>query len=78
MKKKVNKYISSFDYIVYLLSHVTNIQIFWSQLSANDVMPCVLIYYYYYYSEIIYDIQNMKNIAFFGACGFLLKLFGYH
>ncbi len=57
MKKKINKYISSFDYIVYVLSHVTKMQLFWSQLRANDVMPRVLIFdylkYYYYYFEII-------------------------
>jgi hypothetical protein len=57
MKKKVNKYISSFDYIVYVLSHATKMQLFWSQLRANDVLPHVLIFdylnYYYYYFEII-------------------------
>jgi hypothetical protein len=56
MKRK-NKYISSFDYIVYILSHATKMQLFWSQLRANDVLPCVLIFdylkYYYYYFEII-------------------------
>jgi hypothetical protein len=57
MKEKVNKYISSIDYIIYVLSHVTNIQLFWSQLSANDVLPHVLITYYYYYYEMIYNIQ---------------------
>ncbi len=30
MKKKVNKYISSFDFIVYVLSHATKMQLFWS------------------------------------------------
>jgi hypothetical protein len=57
MKKKVNKYISSFDYIVYILSYATKIQLFWSQLRANDVLPRVLIFdylkYYYHYFEII-------------------------
>ncbi len=57
MKKKVNKYIPSFDYIVYVLSHATKIQLFWSQLKANDVLARVLIFdyleYYYYYFEII-------------------------
>jgi hypothetical protein len=60
MKKKVNKYISSFDSIVYILSHATKMQLFWSQLRANNVLPHVLIcdyYYYYYYFEIIYNIQ---------------------
>jgi hypothetical protein len=57
MNKKVNKYISSFDYIVYVLSHATKMQLFWSQLRANDVLSRVLIFdhlkYYYYYFEII-------------------------
>jgi hypothetical protein len=57
MKEKVNKYIPSFDYIVYVLSHATKIQLFWSQLKANDVLARVLIFdyleYYYYYFEII-------------------------
>jgi hypothetical protein len=58
MKEKVNKYISSFDYILYILSHATKMQLFWSQLKTKDVLPCVLIfdyleYYYYYYFEII-------------------------
>jgi hypothetical protein len=44
MKEKVNKYISSFDSIVYVLSHVTKMQLFWSQLKANDVLSCVLIF----------------------------------
>jgi hypothetical protein len=55
MKEKVNKYISSFGSIVYVLSHVTKMQLFWLQLKANDVLPRVLIYYYYF--EIIYDVQ---------------------
>jgi hypothetical protein len=41
MKVRVNKYISSFDYIVYVLSHATNMQLFLSQLSTNDVLPHV-------------------------------------
>jgi len=58
MNEKVNKYISSFDSIIYVLSRATNMQLFWSQLKAIDVLPCVLIfdylkYYYYYYFEII-------------------------
>jgi len=54
MKEKVNKYISSFDSIVYVLSHAINMQLFWSQLKANHVLPRVLIYdYLYYYFEII-------------------------
>jgi ABC-type branched-subunit amino acid transport system substrate-binding protein len=43
MKKKVNKYISSFDSIVYVLSHATKMQLFWSQLKANDVLSRVLL-----------------------------------
>jgi hypothetical protein len=61
MEKKVNKYILSFDSIVYELSHTTKMQLFWSQLRANDVLSRVLIFdylkYYYYYFEIIYDVQ---------------------
>jgi hypothetical protein len=55
MKEKINKYISSFDSIVYVLSHAIKMQLFWSQLRANDVLPHVVIfyYYYYYYFEII-------------------------
>jgi hypothetical protein len=57
MKEKVNKYISSFHSIVYILSRVAKMQLFYSQLKANDVLPCVLIFdyldYYYYYFEII-------------------------
>jgi hypothetical protein len=56
MKEKVNKYISSFDFIICVLSHVTKMQLFWSQLKANDVLPRVLIFdnnNYYYYFEII-------------------------
>jgi hypothetical protein len=41
MKEKVNKYISSFDYIVYVLSHATNMHLFWSQLKANEMLPHV-------------------------------------
>jgi len=46
MKEKVNKYILSFDSIIYVLSHVINVQLFWSQLKANDVMSRVLIVEY--------------------------------
>jgi hypothetical protein len=46
MKKKTNKYISSFDFIVNILSHVIQMQLFWSQLKANDVLACVLIFDY--------------------------------
>jgi hypothetical protein len=63
MKEKVNKYISSFDSIIYVLSHIIKMQLFWSQLKANDVLSHVLIfnylnyYCYYYYFEIILDVQ---------------------
>jgi hypothetical protein len=61
MKEKINKYISSFDSIVYILSHVAKMQLFWSQLKANDVLPSTLIFDYLkynnYYLEIIYDDQ---------------------
>jgi hypothetical protein len=54
MKEKVNKYISSFDSIVYVLSHAIKSQLFLSQLKANDVLSHVLIFdyvnYYSYYS----------------------------
>jgi hypothetical protein len=45
MKEKVNKYISSFDCIVYVLSHAIKMQLFWSQLKANHVLPRVLIFF---------------------------------
>jgi len=44
MKEKVNKYISYFDSIIYVLSHATKMQLFWSQLRANHVLPRVLIF----------------------------------
>jgi hypothetical protein len=53
MKEKVNKYISSFDSIVHVLSHVTKMQLFLLQLRANDVLPHVFIFYYYYYFIIL-------------------------
>jgi ABC-type branched-subunit amino acid transport system substrate-binding protein len=53
VKKKINKYISSLDYIIYVLSHVTKMQLFLSQLRANDVLSRVLIFdylnYFYFY-----------------------------
>jgi len=57
MKEKINKY-SSLDFIVYVLSHVSIIQLFWSQFKANDVLPHVPIfnyleYKYYYFLDII-------------------------
>jgi len=44
MKKKINKYISYFDSIIYVLPHATKMQLFWSQLKANHVLPRVLIF----------------------------------
>jgi hypothetical protein len=46
MKEKVNKYISSFDYVVYVFSHAVKMQLCWSQLKANDVLSLVLIFDY--------------------------------
>jgi len=56
METKVNKYISSFDFIIYVLSHATKMQLFWSQLKAIDVLPRVLIFYYYYYYYYYFEI----------------------
>jgi len=58
MKKKLTNASSFFDSIIYVLSHVIKMQLFWSQLRANDVLLNVLIfnylkYKYYYYFEII-------------------------
>ncbi len=58
MKEKSTNINSSFDVSVYILSHVTKMQLFLPQLRSNDVMPCVPIfndlkYSYYYYFEII-------------------------
>jgi hypothetical protein len=57
MKEKVNKYISSFDYIVYVLSHAIKMELFLAQLKTSDVLSRVLIFdyleCYYYYLEII-------------------------
>jgi len=50
MKEKVNKDISSFDSIVYILSHTTKMQLFWLQLKANHVLPRVLIFDYLKYT----------------------------
>jgi len=44
MKEKVNKYISYFDSIIYVLSHATKMQLFRSQLRANHVLSHVLIF----------------------------------
>jgi hypothetical protein len=62
MKEKVKKYISFFNSIIYVLSYATKRQLFWSQLKANDVLPCVLVFDYlkhnnYFNFEIIQDVQ---------------------
>jgi len=44
MKKKSINTHSSFDSIVYVLSQVIKMQLFWSQLMANDVLPHVPIF----------------------------------
>ncbi len=51
MKKKINNYKLVFDSIVYILSHGTKLQLFWSQLKANDVLPGVPILYYLKYNN---------------------------
>ncbi len=60
MKEKVNKYISSFDYIVYVLSHATKMQLILSRLRANDVLPHVLMFDYLDYIIIIIIIIILK------------------
>jgi len=57
-KKNSTNINSSLDSIVYILSHGTNMQLFWSQLKANDMLPHVSIIDYLnynnnYYFEII-------------------------
>jgi hypothetical protein len=52
MKNKVNKYIPSFDYIIYVLSHAIEMQLFWSQLMTNDMLPHVLIFDYLKYKDV--------------------------
>jgi len=52
-KKKstnINLYIHS---IVYILSHATKMQLLWSQLKVNDVLPHVPIFEYLKYIIII-------------------------
>jgi hypothetical protein len=58
MKKQSTNISSSFDSIIYVLSHVIKMQLFRSQLRANDVLSHVLKlkylkYNYYYYFEIM-------------------------
>jgi hypothetical protein len=56
-KKKSTNTSSSFDSIVYILSHATKMRLFWSLLKAKDVLSHVPILNYlncnYYYCEII-------------------------
>jgi hypothetical protein len=51
MKKKLANINSSFDSITYVLSHATKMQLFWSQLKANDMLPCVTIFDYLKYNN---------------------------
>jgi hypothetical protein len=44
MKEKVNNISSSFDSIVYVLSHATKMRLFWSLLKVNDVLSHVPIF----------------------------------
>jgi hypothetical protein len=46
MKKKSTNISSSFDSIVYVLSHVIKMQQFWSLLGAIDVLAHVSIFSY--------------------------------
>ncbi len=46
MEKKSTNTNSSFDSIIYVLSHATKMRLFWSLLKANDVLPCVPIFHY--------------------------------
>jgi hypothetical protein len=59
--KKLTNISSSFDSIIYVLSHVITMQLFWSLLKANDVLPRVPICNYLnnnnYYLEIIWDVR---------------------
>jgi hypothetical protein len=48
-EKKSTNTCSSSDSIVYVLSHATKMQLFLSQLKANDVLPRVLILNYFKY-----------------------------
>jgi hypothetical protein len=45
MKKSTNTS-SSFDSIIYALLHVIKMQLFWSLLKTNDLLPCVPIFNY--------------------------------
>jgi hypothetical protein len=58
MKKKSINTNSSFDSIVYILSHATKMQLFWSKLRANDMLPSVPIFYYLKY----YNNNFFKNL----------------
>jgi len=53
-KKKSIDTNSFFDSIVYVLSHVIQMQLFWSQLRVNDVLPRVPIFDYLEYSNYYY------------------------
>jgi hypothetical protein len=55
MKKMSTNTNSSFDSIIYVLSHVIKMQLFWSQLTANDVLPHVP----------IFDLKKYNNNNYF-------------
>jgi hypothetical protein len=46
MKKKSTNISSSFDSIIYISSHAIKMQLFWSLLKANDVLPPISIFNY--------------------------------
>jgi hypothetical protein len=66
MKEKVNKYISAFDSIVYVLSHATKMQLFLSQLKANDVLAHVLIFDYLKIIKLLFKNNLGRSIQVLG------------
>jgi len=67
MKKSTNIN-SSFNSIIYVLSHVTKMQLFWSQLKANDVFPCLPIFDYL----IIIIIIILKKFRMFNSSAWMI------
>jgi hypothetical protein len=66
-KKKSTNINSSFDSIVYVLLHATKMQLFWWQLKANDVLPCVPIFDYLKCNNYFYFEKNLRrSIQMFG------------
>jgi hypothetical protein len=55
-KKKSTITSSSFDSIVYILSHATKMELFWSLLKANDVLPHITIFNYLEYILLFFEI----------------------